>query len=135
MLLATHQPVSLNGEVAVTDAAEFERLVKRAKREEGRQKAETLREAAFLYRGEACAGMYDDWALRESERLHGVYAETLRGLSLASEQLGNAEEARLTTAHWVAADPYCEAAHVRLVALHARAGQGGEARAVARKLE
>ena len=136
VLITTHQTVSLNAEAVTTDAAEFERLAGKAQRAiDLHTQAETLTQALFLYRGEACAGLYDDWALQESGRLHSIYTEALRGLTLALEQLGDTEEARLTAARWVAADPYAEDAHIRLIALHARAGQSGEARTAAKKLE
>ena len=135
LLLTTYQTVGLNGEKVGTDAAEFERLIKASKRQAPAPQAQTLAAAVALYRGDACAGMYDDWAVRESERLHGVFTEALRGLTLVLEQLGDAKEAARVAARWAAADPYCEEAHVRLIALHAGAGQGGEARAAAKKLE
>ena len=136
VLVTTHQTVSLNADAVTTDAADFERLAGKAQRAvDLPTQAETLAQALLLYRGDPCAGMYDDWALRESGRLRCIYTEALRGLTLALEQLGDTEEARLTAARWVAADPYCEDAHVRLIALHARAGQSGEARTAAKKLE
>ena len=139
-LITTHQTVGLNGSRVMTDAAELERLVAAAGREgNSRQRAALLEQAALLYRGEACAGMYDDWAVREGERLHGVYAEVLRGLTGTWEELaredGDMEKARQAAATWAAADPYNESAHVRLIALHAQAGRLGEARAAAKKLE
>ena len=136
VLRATHQTVSLNWEMVTTDAAEFERLVSKANKEtEPRAQAALLASAAALYRGELCAGMYDDWAVRESERLHGVFAEVLRGLTLALGQLGETENARRTAERWVAADPYAEEAYLKLIALHLRAGHPGEARGAAKKLE
>ena len=134
-LLATHQTVSLNWEILSTDAAEFESLVSAANREpDPRTQAERLMQAADLYRGEACAGIYDDWAVREGERLHGVYTGVLRGLTQAFEHLDETEDARRAAARWVAADSYCEEAHMRLIALHLRAGHPGEAHTAAKKL-
>lgn len=136
VLVTTHQTVGLRWDRVTTDAAEFERLLGAASREVSVEKRrELLAEAAALYRGEACAGFYDDWAVREGERLHSVFAGALRSLTLALEQLGNTEEARRRAEEWTAADLYNEEAHLHLIALHVRAGQGSEARAAAKKLK
>ncbi len=136
VLVTTHQTVSLNAEAVTTDAAEFEQLAGKAQRAvDLPTQAETLAQALLLYRSDPCAGMYDDWALRESGRLRCIYTEALRGLTLALEQLGDMEEAQRTAARWAAADPYCEDAHLRVIALHMQTGQSGEARAAAKTLE
>lgn len=136
VLSATRQHIGLDPVAVTTDVAEFERLLSEAGRAPSpAARADLLARAVALYRGEALAGIYLDWATLEAGRLHGLFADALRDWSFALEEAGEGEGARRAARRWAEADPYAEEAHLRAVTLHARAGHPGDARAAARQME
>ena len=129
VLIATHADIGLNPEAVSTDAAAFEDLLKRAGRtEETGRRAEFLQRAADLYRGDLLPGNYQDWAMREAERLRGRLQEALQQLASDLEALGDMSGALQAAQRSATLDPYSEENHYRLIRLYVLSGQMGLAK-------
>ncbi len=128
VLVTTHAHAGLSP-AAATDVAEFERLLRRAEAApDPEPRAVLLRQALTLYAGDFQPGNYQDWAVRESERLSACRVEALDRLGGALETLGRCAEAAAVTQQRLDADPYAEQAYVDLVRRQVRAGQTPMAR-------
>ncbi len=135
-LTATHAAVGLNPAVVTTDVAEFERLLDRAEGAAGQaERADLLARAVALYRGEFQAGNYQDWAVREAERLAARHVGALDRLADVLEALGRHTDSVEATQRRLDADPYAEEAHVGLIRRHVLAGQTAAANEARRKFE
>src|SRR5581483_3417910 len=90
VLLADRATIRLNPEAICTDVAEFEASLKAVARAEEQKKATLpfLVEAVERYHGELAPGYYEDWILRERERLAEAYLRTLDRLIAQLEQAG-----------------------------------------------
>jgi DNA-binding SARP family transcriptional activator len=86
---------------------------------------ENLPLAIQLYTGDLLADVYDDWVEPERERLARLYRECLLRLSDQQEAAGQYAEAITTAERYLAAEPYLETAHTRLMRLHYAAGNRG----------
>jgi len=86
---------------------------------------ENLPLAIQLYTGDLLADIYDDWVEPERERLARLYRECLLRLSSQQEAAGQYPEAIATAERYLAAEPYLETAHTRLMRLHYAAGNRG----------
>lgn len=125
VLLADRATIRLNPEAICTDVAEFEASLKAVARAEEQKKATLpfLVEAVERYHGELAPGYYEDWILRERERLAEAYLRTLDRLIAQLEQAGELERALDYAHRAVKADPIREESHADLIRLYAAAGQ------------
>lgn len=109
------------------DVEEFERAAEQT------ASPASLERAVHLYRGELLPGMYDDWIVRERERLDTLYTQSLE--RLVREYSGNGtndralEYARLLIKH----DPLREDTYRDLMMLYARRGDRAGVRRVYEK--
>jgi len=80
-------------------------------------------EAAIAhYTGDLLEGFYDDWALRERERLRLLYLESLAALLRHHSETGTLDEAIRCGQQILALDPLREDVHRELIRLHLRRG-------------
>ena len=80
-------------------------------------------EAAIAhYTGDLLEGFYDDWALRERERLRLLYLECLTTLLRHYSETGTIDEALRCGQQILALDPLREDIHRELIRLHMRRG-------------
>lgn len=87
-----------------------------------RNREAALRRAIESYGGDLLPDVYDDWALRERERLRLLYGQSLETLCVLLEEERRYAEA-IGIAHLlVNHDPLQESAYRRLMHLHAQAG-------------
>lgn len=103
------------------DAEVFEAQVARAKR--STPDMDGLKLAIELYRGEFLEGFYDDWALRERERLHLDYLGALERLLLWHSDREENAKALEYGQRLVAADPLRDTAHRLVMLLYQRLGR------------
>ncbi len=80
-------------------------------------------EAALThYTGDLLEGFYDDWALRERERLRLLYLDSLGSLLRHHSESGALEEALRCGQQILALDPLREEIHREVIRLHVRSG-------------
>ena len=134
-LLADRATVRLNFPTGVTtDVARFEEAVTEAT---GEAEESLLDEALTLYAGPLLPGFYDDWAIRERERLVDFY----RSLLLRRAQLAEKREAFASALDYARRAVHLEAdreaagsevvsedAHLAVIALLTRTGRHDDAR-------
>ena len=127
VLRAEHDWVQLDERAEVwLDVGDFERAFEAARGERGKglsdARAEELRAAVRLYRGDLLEGWYQDWCLFERERLQNMYLlmlDKLMGYCEAHEDYEAGQHfGDLILRH----DRAREGAHRRLMRLHHRAG-------------
>ena len=82
-----------------------------------------LEEAVRLYRGDLLEGWYDDWALREQERVRMLYLGCLRALMRRQERNGDVRKALDSGMRILARDPLREEIHRAVIGLHLAAGE------------
>lgn len=92
------------------DVTEFENALSRGRMED-------LYTALKLYRGRFLEGMYQDWTLLESDRLHEAYLNTLERLITLTKSAGDYETALEHARTLVAEDPLRESAHREIMRL------------------
>lgn len=132
----------LTPEVQV-DVIQFERLSLQVRdTDDPAARLSLLEQALALYRGDFLAGFtlrdspeFDDWQYVTAENLRGKLGEALDVLSRLYQERGEIEAALERARRWVALDQLNEAAHRRLMALHAQAGQRNAAVRQFRALE
>jgi predicted ATPase/DNA-binding SARP family transcriptional activator len=109
ILFADRQQVRLNPEAVSTDVQEFETLLHSAPLLPSESERLTRYEQALeLYRGELLPGVYEDWALRERDRLQMAVVEAQRRLAKLWEAAGDAEKALSWVLRLIPHDPYEE---------------------------
>jgi DNA-binding SARP family transcriptional activator len=86
------------------------------------EKAESLRLAVELYRGDLLEGSYQDWFLYERERLQNIYLAMLDKLTGYCEISGEYEQGQDYAARILRYDPARERTHRRLIRLYYLAG-------------
>jgi DNA-binding SARP family transcriptional activator len=86
-------------------------------------KAHELQAAVQLYTGELLEGFYDDWALRERERLRSLYLSSLQRLIEYYQQQGMYAESLACGQLILQTDPLREDIHRALMRLHAAQGE------------
>jgi DNA-binding SARP family transcriptional activator len=127
---ADHVAVKAGAELWV-DVAAFEEAFARVEDVPDRQldaeRAARLDEAVRLYRGELLGGYYQDWCLRERERLQGLYLAMLDKLMAYAESRRQYETAIGYGACALRCDPAREQTYQRLMVLHYRSGNRTEA--------
>lgn len=79
-------------------------------------------EAAALYQGELCMGLYHDWCLAERERLERLYLRTLGQMMAACGARGAYDEAAALGHRILACDPLREEIHRALMSCYYRMG-------------
>jgi DNA-binding SARP family transcriptional activator len=84
--------------------------------------------AIALYTGDLLEGFYDDWAVRERERLRLLYLESLATLLGHYSHIGTIDEALRCGQRILALDPLREDVHRELIRLHMRRGHRALAR-------
>jgi DNA-binding SARP family transcriptional activator len=84
---------------------------------------EGLREGVQLCCGELLEGFYDDWALRERERLRLLYLHCLRRLMHVYRQQGAYEDSLACAQQILACDPLREDVHREAMRLYCDLGQ------------
>jgi DNA-binding SARP family transcriptional activator len=85
--------------------------------------ADALERALQLYTGELLEGFYDDWTLRERERLRGIYLDSLARLMRYHRRRG-AHEASLHYGQQILRhEPLREETHREMMRLYAETGQ------------
>ena len=125
----------ISGPAAVGFNCESDHWLDVAAFEEGVRPLRTLRsdtgkgedwsraEAAIRhYSGDLLEGFYDDWALRERERLRLLYLESLTTLLRHYSETGAMDEALSCGQQILALDPLRENVHRDLIRLHLRRG-------------
>jgi DNA-binding SARP family transcriptional activator len=109
------------------DVAAFEQralqMLAPPEEETGPPDVEVLREGVQLCCGELLEGFYDDWALRERERLRLLYLRCLRRLMHVYRQQGAFEDSLACAQQILACDPLREDVHREAMRLHCDLGQ------------
>lgn len=137
LIVADRLSVELNPDAYSSDVQQFEealRLAARATDDENRR-LQHLTEAADLYGGQLLPGYYDDWVLREGERLRERYLESLQRLVPLLERRGDLPGAIQYARQAVNADRSREDAHTDLLRVLLAAGQKAEALRQWREME
>lgn len=119
LICADRSNVGLNREAFTTDVSDFRVALQSARRAQSPEAAIPLLEQAVrLYRGELLPGFYEDWVLRDQERLAGQWVQALRDLSDWHDHAGNCAAAVRYAQRAAAADP--EAADIQSTAADLR---------------
>lgn len=109
------------------DIAEFESQTQRLLATPCQQLAETERQCCEktlgLYHGELLEGFYEDWVLRERERLRLVYLSGLAHLMLAYRHAGEFDHSLLCGQRILSLDPLREEIHREQMRTYLAAGQ------------
>lgn len=82
-----------------------------------------VEQAVQLYRGCLLEGFFEDWVLRERERLRSRYLACLAYLQFAHQKLGNYEASLVFGRRILAEEPLSEETHRALMRLYVRMGQ------------
>jgi predicted ATPase/DNA-binding SARP family transcriptional activator len=136
VLIADRTSVRLNPHAVATDVAEFEAGLQTAARAGSRtERAQQLTEVVALYRGELLPGCFEDWVLRERERLAEAFLQGLGELIGLLEAGGDLAGAIQWARRGVAADPLREAGQRELIRLLGSVGQREAAERQYRELE
>lgn len=80
-----------------------------------------------LYRGDLLSDLYEDWCDSRRHELRRHYLQSLERLSARLQEAYRVEDALAITRQWIAAEPFEEAAHRRLMALYLEAGKRNQA--------
>ena len=121
-LLADREFVSLEKAAIAVDVAEFEQLI-------GEGTIESLARATALYRGDLLDGLdlrdaaFDEWLLRERQRLRGMACEAMAKLVDRYMSVGAHDQAGAAARRLLTIDPLREVAHRALMQIYAAQGQ------------
>ena len=136
VLWSDRNTVGLNPAMVRTDIGEFEAaLVAADKGDDPLARAEALRSAINLYRGDLLSGQYEDWVLLERQRLLTAFLFALRRLAAHHELTQEWDLALGCMRRAVAADPLAEEAHCDIIRLLAATGQTAAAVRQYREME
>ncbi len=115
---------------ATTDLQRFEAALVAARNTKAPepQRVERLREAVEAYGGPLLPGLYDDWILRERDRLEAEHRAALSALSRWHGALGEVNVALDYAHRAAAADPLSEEIRADLIRLLKQMGRPAEAR-------
>lgn len=136
ILLSDRLTVRLSSEAILTDVQLFETAMRnsaRAQSPDARVRELTI--ATGLYQGPLLRGFYEDWILRERQRLETMFHGALQDLGKTLEAQGQYESALQIALRWVDAEPLDEEAHLLLMRLYAALGQFDGARRQLREWE
>lgn len=113
------------------DVATFEDRVKRVLARPARameaNDIRTLERALALYTGELLEGFYDDWTLRERERLHRLYLNSLAHLMRSYGQRGATDDALRYGQRILELDPLREDIQREMMRLYLASGRRARA--------
>jgi DNA-binding SARP family transcriptional activator len=113
------------------DAAQFERGVVASaatpSQALGDDECARLRATVELYGGELLEGCYDDWTLRERERLRCLYIDAMIRLMSSEAALGRLDSALLYGRRILSEDPLREAVQRRMIAFYVKSGERPQA--------
>ena len=106
------------------DVAEFEEGVERHLPASAHRTPDwsSVENAVACYTGDLLEGFYDDWALRERERLRMLYLDCLGKLLRRHSETGALERALYCGRQILALDPLREDIHREVIRLHVRNG-------------
>src|SRR5262245_46371009 len=136
ILRADRYSIQLNPGAVHTDLTEFEALLQKATQaRSASERSLFLADAVELFGGELLPGFYDEWCLRERERLAGAYLEILHQLIELLEQVGDLDRALGYARRAMSADPLWEAGYQDVMRLLAATGQPSAALRHYRELE
>ncbi len=120
--------LQLHPQSVVTDVAEFERLLGRAKAEiEPRDRVALYQQAVSLYKGELLPGFDEVWVLNERLRMEDLYLYALGQLIKESEALGLVEESIPYLRLAIAKEPLNEVWHTSLMWQYLKLGRAQNA--------
>jgi DNA-binding SARP family transcriptional activator len=85
--------------------------------------ASSLQNAQALCTGDLLEGFYDDWALRQRERVRAMYLDSLSRLMCYHHSRGAYEESIAAAQNILACDPLREEIHRELMRLYLKTGQ------------
>jgi DNA-binding SARP family transcriptional activator len=106
------------------DIAVVEDAVRRLRRDKSDARDLPAAERALEhYTGDLLDGFYDEWALRERERVRLLYLDGLSRLLVAYMEVGNAERALHHASRILELDPLREEIHREVIRLHLREGR------------
>ena len=124
VVLADRTEVCLNPDRVTTDIAEFElRRAQAQQAPDDATRAERLREAVALYRGELLPGYDAEWAENERRGMIESYRDTLKTLVGIEAQARQVHSALDYAHRLVQVDPLCEESHLVLIQLYKAAGR------------
>ena len=136
ILIADRTNVQLNPDAVAVDVCAFELALRASARADDPELClVSLLEALESYRGEFLPGFYDDWVLRERDRLASRYRGALSEAADKLAQSGRVSQAIDLASRAVEAEPSEEDGYALLMRLHARAGRPGEVERQFRNLE
>ena len=128
-LLITPQAIGFNTESDYwLDVEEFETLLEQSSQVAPQRAHEMRLKALRLYRGDLLAGYYEDWILRDQERLRLRYQEALQAEAENEEAQSNFPKAIEHLHRLLALSPLQEEIHRRLIRLFLRTDNLGAAR-------
>jgi DNA-binding SARP family transcriptional activator len=129
LLVIDHRTVQWRaGALLTVDVAAFSALLAEARQAVAPPAARAALERALaLYGGELLPACYDDWVLRERERLHQHYLDALEQVSRLCSDQGDLSSALAYAQRLVQADPLQESAYRLLMQLHLRDGDRARA--------
>jgi len=106
------------------DVAVVEDTVRRLRRERSDMRDLMAAERGLEhYTADLLDGFYDEWALRERERLRLLYLDGLSHLLFAHREAGNAERALHFATRILELDPLREEIHREVIRIHLREGR------------
>ncbi len=118
-LISDRQFVGFNDSLISSDVEDFELAAQTAmNKKNGLYSIENIQIAEQLYKGELLAGYYEDWILRERDRLLTVYLTLLHHLIQYSNQVSDYDKAVEYARKAVVVDPLEEQHYVDLIKLH-----------------
>lgn len=124
LLITDRQFVRFNHALISSDVDDFDLAAQIAMyKRNGLFSIEKIQIAEQLYKGELLPGYYEDWILRERERLLTVYLTLLHHLIQYSKQTADYDRAVEYARKAVAVDPLEEQHYVDLIKLHIANGQ------------
>ncbi|MCX6360188.1 MAG: tetratricopeptide repeat protein [Armatimonadetes bacterium] len=122
------QHVGLNSALCGTDVAEFDAAMDAATGLVGSAAVEALERAVSLYGGDLLPGMDAEWAAPERQRLRARALDAILRLAAHCESGGDDAGAADYALRAVAADAYCQPAHLVFIRSAAAMGDAAAAR-------
>ena len=124
LLIATRDSIQIAADGIDTDAAQFAGAVRRAQMAaDPREQMGHWSEAIGLYKGRLLPSLYDDWILREQQRLETLYLTALHKMIALCVQAGDIGTALEYALRAVDTDPLNEELHAEALRLYLAATQ------------
>lgn len=119
LFIADRETIRLIPEAVITDVTTFQNALDQAARTAATtEKISLLCTAVGEYSGDLLPGFYEEWALREQDRLRESYFDALRRLITLLERSDGTEQATLYARRLADADPGDDAAQQTAARLH-----------------